>query len=216
MNRTDLNINIGCGPTGQIEGFNNLDNSPSALIGKYPLLKKFLFTFGVITEAQYRADWSKVIWCDASKRLPYESSTVHRIYSSHFLEHIPLEKAKKVLMECFRVLRPDGVLRLVIPDLLWHAERYVSKTKYLLAHSELPGETEAHDVFLNTVYGAYLQKKRSGAEHCYMYDLPSIVSLMKKAGFNKISSCEYKQGIDMILASYDSRPDESLFLEAKK
>lgn len=209
-------INIGCGPTGQISGFDNLDNSPSVLISKIPYLKAVLYRIGLIQEHQYRADWSNVSWCDASKRLPYADESVDKIYSSHFLEHIGKNEAERVLKECYRVLKKDGMMRLIVPDLLWHAERYVSDTKALLKNEELPEDTNPHDVFLKTMYGAYLHRKRKGAEHLYMYDLPSLVALLKMAGFRNIRKCSYREGADRELASFDSRPNESLHLEVNK
>lgn len=211
-----LKLNIGCGPTGQIDDYQNLDNSPSVILSKIPYLKIILYKVGLISDEQYKADWSRVMYCDASKRLSYIDESVDKIYSSHFLEHIPQEKGVCFLKECYRVLKKDGVMRLVVPDLLWHAERYVLRTKALLKDSELPDERSAHDTFLNSIYGAYLNSTRHGAAHFYMYDLPTVVWLLKSVGFNDIRKCEFREGTDQELALHDCRPDESLHLEVKK
>lgn len=50
-------------------------------------------------------------------RLPLADGTADLVYSSHFLEHIPLEQVGPFLQECLRILKPGGVLRLVLPDL---------------------------------------------------------------------------------------------------
>ena len=39
------------------------------------------------------------------------------VYSSHFLEHIPRDQVAPFLQECWRILKPGGVLRIVVPDL---------------------------------------------------------------------------------------------------
>lgn len=213
---TNLKINIGCGPTGQIPGFANLDNSPSVFVGRVPGLKRLLRLIGAISEEQYTADWSGVIRCDASKGLPYADESVDKIYSSHFLEHIPEERGKRVLHECYRVLRKGSVMRLVVPDLLWHARKYVAETEAIIGASELPDDRRVHDALLKTVYGAYLGKKRFGAEHSYMYDLPTLVFVLKDVGFRKIHKRNYKEGEDAELAGYDSRPDDSLHVEVYK
>ena len=186
MTNKEIKINVGCGPTGKIKGFDNLDNSPNILFSKTLFLKKILFRFGLITEYQYRVNWSEVIWCDASKKLPYRDQSVSKIYSSHFLEHIPHDKGFIFLKECYRVLKTDGVVRLVVPDLYLHAEKYVESTKKLLDYTSLPNNRDVHDKFLDTIYGAFLKKKRYGAEHYYMYDLPKLVSLLMKVGFKII------------------------------
>ena len=209
-----LQINLGCGPNGQLAGFDNLDNSPSARLAQWPVLKRLLYQFKLLTSQQYQADWSQVRYCDASKQLPYSDASVDKIYSSHFLEHIPPTKGKRVLQECYRVLKPHGVMRLVVPDLLWHARHYIAQTEALLAQNST--NRQAHDDFLKTLYGAYLFPKRYGAEHCYMYDLPTLTHLLTDIGFSFIQPCAYQQGIDDELAHFDSRPRDSLHLEIRK
>ena len=59
-------------------------------------------------------------------RLPLESDTAQVVYASHFLEHIPRADVDAFLRECLRVLRPGGVLRLVLPDLEEMARAYLA------------------------------------------------------------------------------------------
>ncbi|MFM6251285.1 MAG: class I SAM-dependent methyltransferase, partial [Dolichospermum sp.] len=39
------------------------------------------------------------------------------VYHSHVLEHFPKTEGERFIQECYRVLRPQGVLRVVVPDL---------------------------------------------------------------------------------------------------
>jgi ubiquinone/menaquinone biosynthesis C-methylase UbiE len=57
--------------------------------------------------------------------LPVPSSSARLVYSSHFLEHVPLGDVDAFLQECLRVLQPAGVLRLVLPDLEEMARTYL-------------------------------------------------------------------------------------------
>lgn len=57
-----------------------------------------------------------VIGTDLLRRLPLGDATCDVVYSSHFLEHIPRAKVGNFLSECYRVLKPGGTLRLVLPD----------------------------------------------------------------------------------------------------
>lgn len=50
-------------------------------------------------------------------RLPLGDGTADLVYSSHFLEHIPRDLVKPFITDCWRILRPGGLLRLVVPDL---------------------------------------------------------------------------------------------------
>lgn len=48
--------------------------------------------------------------------LPCEDSSVSFIYSEHVMEHFRFDIALELFRECFRVLRPGGVVRTVVPD----------------------------------------------------------------------------------------------------
>ncbi len=50
------------------------------------------------------------------EKLPMADGSVSLIYASHVLEHFGRYEYKPVLAEWFRVLKPDGVLRLAVPD----------------------------------------------------------------------------------------------------
>ena len=54
---------------------------------------------------------------DISRPLPLEADSVDACYSSHVLEHLTPEQAKKFVADCERVLKPEGIIRLVVPDL---------------------------------------------------------------------------------------------------
>ena len=62
---------------------------------------------------------------DLEKTLCFAGDTFEGVYHSHVLEHLPKAAAESFLKECFRVLRPGGVLRVVVPDLEVIARLYL-------------------------------------------------------------------------------------------
>lgn len=52
----------------------------------------------------------------AGDRLDFENSTFDFIYSEHFLEHLFMDEALELLKEFHRILKPNGVVRTVVPD----------------------------------------------------------------------------------------------------
>jgi|SRR5713226_1512368 len=54
---------------------------------------------------------------DLRKGVPYPDAAFEVVYHSHLLEHFPKESALIFLRECYRVLKPEGVIRVVVPDL---------------------------------------------------------------------------------------------------
>jgi predicted SAM-dependent methyltransferase len=72
------------------------------------------------------------------KGIPFNSESFDVIYHSHLLEHFPKAYAPEFLNECFRVLKPGGIIRVVVPDLEQIAAHYLS-----LLGKSLQGDREA-------------------------------------------------------------------------
>jgi SAM-dependent methyltransferase len=50
-------------------------------------------------------------WC-----LPFRDASFDFAFAEHFLEHLFLDDAVRLFRECYRALRPGGVLRVLVPD----------------------------------------------------------------------------------------------------
>lgn len=71
------------------------------------------------------SDWVNLDWYPHSEHvqkanlittLEFPDKTFEVVYTSHFVEHIQKEKLDFILSECYRILKPNGVLRIVVPD----------------------------------------------------------------------------------------------------
>lgn len=62
---------------------------------------------------------------DIRDTLPFLSQEIDVCYSSHVLEHLSREQAKSFLTDCDRVLKPGGIIRIVVPDLEMIARTYL-------------------------------------------------------------------------------------------
>jgi predicted SAM-dependent methyltransferase len=56
--------------------------------------------------------------------LPFADEKFEVIYHSQVLEHFPKEKALDFIKECYRVLKPNGIIRIVVPDLEYIVNEY--------------------------------------------------------------------------------------------
>jgi predicted SAM-dependent methyltransferase len=54
---------------------------------------------------------------DSKNGIPSKNQSVDFIYHSHMLEHLSEDDAKNLIKECHRVLKPQGVIRIAVPDL---------------------------------------------------------------------------------------------------
>jgi len=57
-------------------------------------------------------------WNAEHEPIPYKKESVDGIYAFHFLEHLRGEHVIEVLRECERVLKPGGVMTIVVPHRL--------------------------------------------------------------------------------------------------
>ncbi len=58
-----------------------------------------------------------VIRANVLRGIPFPDNHFDAVYHSQVLEHFSKDKAPAFIKECFRVLKPDGIIRVVVPDL---------------------------------------------------------------------------------------------------
>lgn len=73
---------------------------------------------------------------DLSKGLPYPDNQFDAVYHSQVLEHFSKKDALNLIKECYRVLKPGGVLRVVVPDLENIATEYLRNLKKNLENTD--------------------------------------------------------------------------------
>ncbi|HJQ68475.1 MAG TPA: methyltransferase domain-containing protein [Blastocatellia bacterium] len=200
-------VNIGCGIT-IAPGWINIDNSPNARLAKYPRLRRALWKLRVLSDSHYKVAWpDSILIHDARKELPFGPSSIDYVYTSHFLEHNSLDDARKIVSNVFRVLKPGGLLRVVVPDLALGARQYLDALR------ADPSDSKAARVFLD-----WMQLSRPGVRdpHLWMYDAASLSSMLAYGGFVNVTVCDFREGRVPDCDILDTRPEDSLHMEAEK
>jgi predicted SAM-dependent methyltransferase len=196
----ELKLNIGCGTSG-IGGWVNLDNSPSILLSRLPLGRRIFRT----------PDWPRdVRRADVRKRIPFPDSSVWCIYSSHTFEHFTYEESRTVARECHRVLRPGGVLRIVVPDLGILVRDYLADSADAMA---------SHRFISRLLLTAGLRDiVHAGAHHKQMFDARSLVHVLREVGFPtpEVSTFGSSRIAQIAEIELESRRSESLYVEATR
>lgn len=75
--------------------------------------------------ADHSPSTREVMKVNLLKRLPFPDASFDVVYHSQFIEHLPIDRAHTFMNECYRVLKPNGVLRVVTPDLENQAAEYL-------------------------------------------------------------------------------------------
>ena len=63
-------------------------------------------------------DGSNVAYRDVRRGLGYSEGSIAVVYASHMLEHLYRDEALRFLQDAHRALMPEGVCRIVVPDLI--------------------------------------------------------------------------------------------------
>jgi predicted SAM-dependent methyltransferase len=203
-NQNKVKINFGCSST-NCPGWINIDNALGhILITKIPGLPFLLYKLGLLKKESYQAHiqgkFKNVRYGDVRKTLPFKNNTVDYIYHSHLLEHLHYDEGIKFLKECYRILKPGGLMRIVLPDLEGEAKKYIKQIE--------KGKTKQNftDEFVKLFFSY---------GHKWMYDRFSLSKILRDIGFSKITICSYRKGKCPDIDKLDVRPN-SLFMEAEK
>ncbi len=91
-------------------------------------------------------DWINVDFVSHSKDviahnllegIPFSDNYFDLVYHSHLLEHFPKAESYIFIKECYRVLKPGGIIRIVVPDLEEITKTYIQQLELALqGHQE--------------------------------------------------------------------------------
>jgi predicted SAM-dependent methyltransferase len=73
----------------------------------------------------FAASDQSIIVHDLSQGIPYPDNSIDVIYHSHVLEHFSQKQGEFFLQDCYRVLKDQGIIRVVVPDLEKIARSYL-------------------------------------------------------------------------------------------
>jgi predicted SAM-dependent methyltransferase len=146
---------------------------------------------------------------DFNRPLPFSDGLFDGVFCEHVLEHFSLGDGERLAREVRRILRPDGCLRVVVPDAELVLRRYTDAADELVAWRGSAAETPMEVV--NTYF-------RQRYEHQFLYDWPTMERTLRRAGFNTVARASFGQGQFCRPIALDDKKYEweSLYVEAVK
>lgn len=158
---------------------------------------------------------------DITRPIPRADESLTGIYSEHCLEHVSYDDAAAALRDFYRMLRPDGVLRILVPDGGMYLDLY---------HRARAGETVSfpyvddsgiRDLAEDSRFGftpmMAVNRIFRGYEHLFAYDADTLANLMRQAGFRDIQQTSFRVGrFPPLLIDSEMRAPQTLFMEATK
>ncbi len=197
-------VNFGCGAEGSYDHL-NVDGSVTVLLARLPIPA---WAFG--RRAQFIAAIRKNrVKYGTASRLRFPPASLDAFYTSHTLEHLSRHDCEELLQRVHKWLKPNGILRVVLPDLRAMAAAY------------LKGEVDA-DRFISNTKLRDLHRRRFAfldhIEHRWMYDCDSFMALLGRIGYREVQRSEFCSSRSRELAALDisSRKPVSFYVEALK
>jgi len=207
-------VQYGCGQIAP-DGWLNFDVSPTLRLQRVPLLRLILKPYFDVHFPK-NAKYGNIL-----KSLPgISENSCDAVFSSHVLEHISLISCRLALKNTYKILKPDGVFRVIIPDLWPCVEKYIKEYKQ--------EETSASINFINCtmmgtekrLYGfkAFMKANYGSEAHLWMWDKYSFAEEIKKVGFKSVKPYSFTDKKDKMfeLVEEEERFRDSLAFEAIK
>lgn len=144
---------------------------------------------------------------DVRNGLFYDSGVVDLIFTSHMLEHFTYDEGARLLRECYRVLKPGGRMRVLVPDAgvllsVYHADG-------MKRFDEMSPTAKSRETAAGKLYELLC------AEHRSIYDNATLSKAMRTAGFRVEGHVGFRVSGSPIMQSetMDLYPDLSLIVE---
>ena len=193
---------------------------------------------------RFQALPSNVLVHNLKRGIPFASDSIDIVYHSHLLEHLDRSVAPRFMQEIYRVLKPGGIQRIVVPDLEFACREYIEH----LALCESNIEQEArHDDYVERIleqcvrresYGTSQQRplrrflenlllgdaRKKGETHQWMYDRANLAALLRSQGYRNVQLQTYQTSLSPGWRQYGLDLDEqgeeykphSLYVEGQK
>lgn len=149
------------------------------------------------------------IACDIRQGLPLDTESIDYAVSIHALPEIHYTDQVTVLKELCRVLKPGGVLRLALPDLLKGVRAYERQDREYFLVPDDDAQSLGAKLITQLLWYGYSRT---------LFIPEFIEELLYKAGLKHVVHSQFKQTACRFaeIVTLDNREQESLFVEAVK
>lgn len=133
---------------------------------------------------------ARIVALDATKCFPIPDNCFDFIFSEHMIEHVGFDEGLNMLSECYRILKPNGVLRVVTPS-LGFLLKVVSSDRSILEERYRAWSVTTCAVYPPAVTNAFfLNNFVRNWGHTFIYDHETLRLALKLAGFREMFICE--------------------------
>ena len=123
----------------------------------------------------------------------YENDSVDYIYTEHTIEHFTYSGGGVMLQECYRVLKPNGRIRIATPDLKFLVQLYnTNKTPVQEQYMKYSCDNRSFAVVPYPIDTFVINNFVRDWGHTFIYDSKTLISLLTRCKFLNVR--EYSVG----------------------
>jgi predicted SAM-dependent methyltransferase len=136
------------------------------------------------TNIDFTSSAAEVVSHNLRNGIPSADDKAEVIYHSHMLEHFSREDARAFLRECRRVLKPGGIIRVVVPNLQSLAETYLQALEGAAAGDEQWGHN--HEYVMLELYDQAVRERPGGELGDYLHqpEIPNLEFVLEQGGID--------------------------------
>ena len=159
--------------------------------------------------ADQKDDPRQEISCDIRDGLPLDDDSIDYAVSIHALPEISYPDLIPVLRELRRVLKPNGVLRLGLPDVDRTIDAYLRGDTGFFQIPDDEVTSHGAKFIVHLIWYGYTRT---------FFNYEFMEEMLGKAGYRDVRQCGYKQthSSHLGIIELDNREEESFFVEAIK
>jgi predicted SAM-dependent methyltransferase len=146
-----------------------------------------------------------------------DDAVFNGIFTEHTLEHLNYTEVAQVLAECHRILKPGGVIRIIVPDLSIFVQNYASNNESWFRDWERETLKPRGRSMISRMEALSFVTQEYG--HRSAWDFETMDRFLTRSGFTEIRQCAFNKGSDArLLQDKDDlgRKLVSLYVEARK
>lgn len=240
-------LNLGCGSkTSPSPSVVNIDWSIMLRIRSNPVFRKFApILLKADRLSRFEQLSTNIMVHDLSRGIPFLTASVDVVYHSHVLEHLDRNISQTFIRECARVLRPGGLIRVVVPDFEYYCRKYLNHCE--LCYKNESDNIRDHDSHLEPLLLQSVRREADGSSrqfplrryvenlllgdarkrgetHQWMYDRFNLGFLLSTCGFKHPCVRKFDEsainnwqsfGLDMDVLGMEYKAN-SMYMEATR
>lgn len=149
---------------------------------------------------------------DLRQPLPLPDNSVDFIFNEHFLDHLTVEEGQKSIKDFMRVLKPNGVMRIAMPDLANTVKAYYDENwkensrEYFQKFGLTFIQTRAELINIGFRWWG----------HKWLYDFEELYRRLREAGCVNIKRGNLRESEHQELRNLETRDESTLIAEVVK